>query len=181
MKIIEALKELKLITKKISDNNIRISQYAAVISNERPPLGDEETQKKAVAQLLQSNLDLWDYYMKLKRDIEYTNIMTQIDVGGYKIPISTAIQLVRKSGGREIHMGDLKRSIWLSLSTNEADARLRRMPPLAAATELPKIIPLFDEKKRNEDLQKWMEITSRISATLEVVNATADLIEAPEF
>jgi len=78
MKIIEALKELKLIIKKIEKNADNITQYSSLVSTERPVFGSETDQKNEVSSLIQANKDLMVRYIDLKIRIDRTNMETKV-------------------------------------------------------------------------------------------------------
>src|SRR6056297_2980857 len=96
MKIVEAMKELKLIEKKMVKNNDSIQKYSSQPSNERPYFQDESTQKKEVKNLVQSNRDLLSNYLELKKKIEKTNLETIVEMDGVKYAISDLLVLKRR-------------------------------------------------------------------------------------
>ena len=78
MKIIEALKKLKVIEKRMEKNKSQITQYASMISTERPIFDTEEKQRKEVSSLIQANIDLMKEYLDLKGKIEKNNITVKV-------------------------------------------------------------------------------------------------------
>jgi len=48
MKLVEAMKKLQIITKRMDSNTKDITRYSSIMSNERPEFGSEEEQKKEV-------------------------------------------------------------------------------------------------------------------------------------
>ena len=169
MKIIEGLKKLKLVEKKIDDNIRKIEQYSSTVSTERPFFGDEKHQEKEVDSLIQANKDLVTEYLKLKRQIEQTNLAITAEFDGVTYSLSDLLVLKRRLGNKLI-------ATHMALSTKYADNRLRQAPPEIDGKKA-QVIRLYDENKKNEQLSKLMEFTSNIDAFLEVKNAVTDMIE----
>lgn len=88
MMIIEGMKRLRVIKKRMASNIDSVNKYAAIISSERPMFGSEDEQKKEVKEIIQSNLDLLREYLKLKKRIERTNLQTVVEIGGVEYTIS---------------------------------------------------------------------------------------------
>lgn len=173
MKIIEALKELKLIEKKMESNIRNINQYASAVSTERPFFGDEESQKKEVSSLVQSNEDLVTRYLELKRKIEMTNLLVTAEFEGKKYALSDLLTLQRR-------LGEYRMRTYNALNTNYADTRIKVAPPELDGKKA-QVIRLYDERKKNESLASIMDLQSNISARLEVINATTDITEKIKY
>ena len=69
MKIIEALKKLKIIDDRMQRNINEIYQYAARVSTELAAFGDDVKQKAEVQSRVQSNKDLFLEYLKLNKSV----------------------------------------------------------------------------------------------------------------
>lgn len=170
MKIIEALKELKLIEKRIQGNQEQITKYASYISIDTPPLETESKQRAEVDSLIQANYDLILRYLELKQKIELTNLKVKVTLGGKDWTISQLISLRRG-------MGKFYISTLQALSPIVANKKFQELRQVEI-TNPPKAVLLWDEAKKNEQLKYWQqEVLDRIDPTLEIVNATTDLVE----
>lgn len=169
MKIIEAMKKIKLIEKKIDDNVRKIEQYSSSVSTERPFFGDEKSQQKEVESLVQANTDLVKEYLKIKRQIETTNLAVTAEFGGQSYTLSDLLVLRRRLGKKLLETYE-------AMNTRYADQRIK-FAPADADGKKAQVIRLYDERKKNENLQMLMEFMSNIDARLEVVNCTTDLVE----
>ena len=170
MKIIEGMKELKLIEKKMMANCQKIEQYSSTVSTERPFFENEKTQTKEVEQLVQANLDLGDRYLQIKRLIERTNLEITAEFDGKTYTLSDLLVIKRR-------MGERMMDTYKSLSSKYADARLK-LAPKDADGKLGVVVRLYDERKRNTEISKLLDFMSNIDARLEVINATTDLVGA---
>lgn len=170
MKVIEGMKELKLIEKKIADNATLIREYCGRLSNEMPRLGSDEEQKKKVAELIQSSEDLIQRYLKIKRDIEYTNIMTSVEHNGKKITISDLLVMKRKL----IAISELT---YRALDLTKVEDMVRKANSTRANDIT--VVKFFDENRKNEELSRLMDMKYNLDSRLEVVNAQTELMEAP--
>lgn len=169
MKIVEAMKKLKLIEKKIDDNIRKIEQYSSTVSTERPFFGDERTQQKEVESLVQSNTDLIKEYLTIKRQIENTNLKVTAEFGGQPYTLSDLLVLRRRMGKKMLETYE-------AMNSRYADTRIK-FAPADADGKKAQVIRLYDERKKNDNLQMLMEFMSNIDARLEVVNSTTDLVE----
>lgn len=171
MKIIEALKELPLIEKRIAQMISDINQYASLISSEEPALGTEDAHKKKVKGLKQKAFDLIRHYEKIKNTLEKTNCKVVVEIEGVKKTIREWIT-VRKDTGKLYsavfdafnikHATDLLNSVRIDVTKEGVNVSLKRM---------------YSEDEIKQEREKSDLIISRIDAALEVVNATTDLVE----
>jgi len=169
MKIIEALKKLKVIEKRMEKNRQQITQYASMISTERPIFDTEEKQRKEVSSLIQSNTDLMKEYLDLKGKIEKTNITVKVEMGGVQYSISDLLLIKRK-------MAKVMMSTYEALNTSAGQSRLRQVS-IGAGERSPQVVQLYDEKDKIAGLDKWQDLYHNIDSRLEVINATTDLME----
>lgn len=168
MKIIEALKDLKLIEKKIISNQQRINLLSSLLSNEKPLVWVSDKEQTAeVMSILQSIFDLEQDYLALKLQIENTNNATDVVINGQTKKITEWLTVLRKTQQFVLNTTHL-------VSTNRAQALLAKLP--AGNKEWIDIIPCFDEKKVTALFDKYRTTVDSISAKLEVVNATTDII-----
>lgn len=168
MKIIEGMKHLRLLEKRMDSNNQRINQYSAMVSNERPYFVDDEAQRKEINALKQSNKDLWQEFMLIKRHIELTNLYTIVELSGVKYFISDLLVLRRTL---KTYIEDT----FQSMNDKEAYYRLSKLQK-TGDTPLT-VIRYYDENKKHEELNSWQELFNSIDSRLEVVNAVTDLME----
>lgn len=168
MKLIEAMKRLKVIEKRIADNNKQVSSYCTILSTERPAFETEEAQKKEVKSLLQSSEDLIKEYLTLKRKIEKTNLVTEVTMNGTVYTIADLLVIKRK-------LAAIGQSVYTSLSDSGANSR--RGYAGGGATDKVQVVRLYDEKERNTKLLEWQNLYNEIDSRLEVINATTDVVE----
>ena len=167
MKIIECMKELKLIEKKIQSNAEQIQKYASAVTTERYPFDTEVEQRKAVTSLIQSSQDLMREYLKLKTRLDQTNLATMVMVEGTEDSIANWLIVRRK-------MGQAMAGTFAALNTREGDNRLRNAVPVDNTA--PQVITFYDEQDKNDMMAYWKNVVDRIDPILEVVNATTDLL-----
>jgi hypothetical protein len=167
MKLIEAMKKIKVIEKRIVDQTAKITEYAAKPSNEKPVFETEEKQKKEVKSLLQSNEDLLNDLLTLKTQVEYTNLVTKIEIDGKNFSISEMLVLKRKGA-------QLMKKTYEALNTTMLEHKIRNYSNQSKDISLDRF---YSEDEKNINLSKWQSIYDNIDSRLEVVNATIDLIE----
>jgi hypothetical protein len=170
MKLIEALKRLRIIEKRVKSQNADITRYASMINTERPLFETEDRQKKEVKSLVQSNMDLIKEYMSLKRKIELTNLGTFREMNSEKYSIADLLVIQRKS----YEMG---RSTFKSLNDSSSQSRLGNIRHMASEGKTPVVNRLYNEEDRIKGLKYWQDLYDSIGAILEIMNATVDLIK----
>lgn len=168
MKLIEAMKELKLIEKKMRTNSSRIQEYASLVSNQQPHFASEAEQKQQVDSLIQANLALHIRYLSLKRAIERTNLATTVKVGSFDLTLSDMLVLKRK-------LGVLVMETFQALNDSAAKSNLGYYSKMASDKGVT-IKKMFSEEKKYEALNAWQKLLSDIDSRLEVVNATTELV-----
>lgn len=169
MKLIEGMKTLKVIEKKMQHNAERINQYAAIVSSERPIFGTETEQRRQVEQLIQSNTDLAKQYLSLKKAVDLTNIQTQVTIGKETFSISDLLQIQR-------NVAKLMKTTYSALNDKQAEQRITTMRQ-PTTEKPPHVERMYDENEKYKGLQYWQGIEDEIETRLEVINATTDLIE----
>ncbi len=172
MMLIEGMKELKLLEKRMRDNTEKITKYSSGLSNEKETFGSEKKQRLEVSSLIQSNIDLFKHYLKLKTAIEKTNINTTIhfnDIGEFNLVELLAIRR---------RMSQPVLNTFHALTTREADNKMRvaRIPENVEV----QVVRYYDEEEKNNQLRKWMDFFDAIDGKLEVVNATTPLLLTEE-
>ena len=172
MTIIEGLKKLKLIEKRMQRNCSEITKYSSILSNEKPYFESEDQQRREVDQLIQANNDLEKEYCKIKAMIDYTNLVTMVQIDDENRSIHSWLTLLRKTGASLIQT-------YNSLTSREAEGRKNRFRD--HDSKPPMVIRLYDENKKRDGQRKWEDLISGkiISGRLEVINATTELVELP--
>jgi len=169
MKLIEGMKKLKVIEKKIQHNTQRINEYAAIVSSERPIFGTEVAQRTQIQELIQSNKDLASEYLSLKKRVDLTNIKSMVSIGKDTFSISDLLQIQR-------NVAKLMKETFSALNDREAQGRLQSIRQ-HSAEKPPHIDRMYDENEKHKGLQYWQGLEDEIETRLEVINATTDLIE----
>lgn len=173
MKIIEALKNLKTIQKRIEKNCLQIKEYCAYVSTETPPFETLEKQTSEVNSLVQANMDLEKEYLRLKKAIELTNLNVTVTIGERTYTITELISIKRVVS--KLHL-----ATYQSLNPAMAIAKLQQVfarNVQVDASNPPKIVVTFKEEERNKSIREWEEFVEKIDGKLEVVNAETDLQE----
>lgn len=170
MKVVEAMKRVKLNKQKIADLQAKLKQVCANLSHETP-LYPDTSQK--VREWLQSCRDLSQENVRLLCAIARTNLATSatICVGGQPVTKTVAEWVWRR---REYANLDL--ATWSCLT----DRGLKEGQS-NSTTGVPfeiKIIRHYDPAKRDEMVAMFKAESYEINSALEVVNAITDLIEA---
>lgn len=168
MKIIEALKKVKDLTRKASDLQQKISEHCAIMDYETPTYADQESQIK---EWLQAHGDIILEIEKLRIAIQKTNLATDvtIEIGDNKITKSIASWIHRRKD-----LSQLDLSCWRRLTDrNLKEGSLNQSNGLVKEV---KIKRFYDPKTRDNKLATYLSEPSQIDATLEVINAVTDLI-----
>lgn len=173
MTITEGLKKLRLIEKRILKNCTEIDKYSSILSVEKPIFDTEAKQREEVTKLIQANIDLELEYCRIKARIDYTNLVTYVQIDDDNRTIHDWLILLRKTGSLLIRT-------YNSLSTQEARRNQSRYG--SSNDKTPTVIRLYDENEKRSGQRKWEDLTSgkTIEGRLEVVNATTELLMPPE-
>jgi len=167
MKIIEGLKELRLLEKKIQQNQGRITAYASAVSTEKLPYEDEDRQSAKVQSLIQSTMDMVERYLRLKAALDRTNLQVVVTIEGQTRTIHEWIWLRRKLGMEVVQT-------YNALNDSAGSARLREAPTIEG--ERPQVLRFYTEEDKLAAIDKWQDIIHGIDPRMEVVNATTDII-----
>jgi len=169
MKVVEGMKTLKIIEKRMRANCQNITRYASMVNTEKALFESETRQEQEVKSLVQSNVDLMKEALKLKKQIELTNLKTSVQFGAEQFTISDLLFIKHK-------MGEMMLATFYAMNDTEGNKRLRNVPSFIEGRTT-QILRLYKEETRNEGLKKWQELIDNINIRLEVINATTDLIE----
>lgn len=169
--IVEGLKRLKAIEKRIDSNCIDIAKYASGLASARPLFESEEKQTQEVKSLVQSSMDLQVEYLRVKRQIELTNLNTQVTIAGETRPISDWLHIKRKTA-------DLAIATYRALNDTAAGGSRREergyaQSPTGGSSQ---IVRYFKESEKNAKLREWEDVKAAIDGRLEVINATTKLL-----
>jgi len=168
VKLIEGMKHLRVLEKRMGQQNQRINEYAALVSTEKPHFNNETAQKKEVQQLIQSNMDLVEEYLRTKRAVERTNLATVVAMGKKKYTISDLLVLKR-------NLEPLVTKTFEALNDRMAQVKMTQMQRVSG-DQVITINRMYDEAEKWKQLRYWQELFHEIDSRLEVVNATTDLI-----
>jgi len=173
MKLVEAMKKLRIIEKRMNENTKSITQYASMLSNEKSYFVTDQDQKNKVKELIQSNTDLMKEYLWLKRCIEKTNLETEMEMDGIKYTLSELLIIKRKMGATMLHTFD-------SLNDQSAKERMIQFRGVASDGKTPTIVRYYLENDKIEGKRVYQNLLDNIESRLEVQNATTELIEVPK-
>lgn len=169
--LVEGMKTLRVIEKKMTHNNTDIQRYASQVSTEKPYFETEEKQIGEVKKLVQSNTDLMHRYLNLKQRVEFTNLMTVVEMDGTNYTISELLIIQRK-------LASMMFMTFNSLNDNEGNARLRHTSTPQGATT-PHVVRFYKEEEKRSGARKWQDLMNNITTRLEVINATTPLLDLP--
>lgn len=171
MKLIEGMKQLKVIEKRMKSNAERINQYAAIVSSERPIFNTEVEQRKQVQSLIQANTDLAGEYLTLKKRVDFTNIQVRVSISKESYSISDLLQIRRV-------VGALMKGTYAALNDRLAEQRLiaTRVSSGQTGEKPPRVERMYDETEKYGGMQKWQDLLDEIETRLEVINATTELL-----
>ena len=169
MKIIEAMKKIKMLTEKASDLRGKVAQHSADLDYETPLYAD---QRKQVGEWLQAHTDIVKEISKLRIAVQRTNLATDV-------VITLGEKDVTKSIAEWIHrrrdLADLDAQAYRALT----DRGLKEGSIMQSTGQVKevRIRRYFDPVERDNKVELYRTEPQVIDATLEVINAITDLIE----
>lgn len=169
MKLIEALKQTKLLQRKADDLRDKVQKHSAHLSNETEVYKD---QKNQVAKWIQAHSDILKKILELRVDIQRTNLATNVAIA---IGVDTVTKSIAEWIHRRRDLAKEESMMWASLT----DRNLRE-GTIKQSTGEPlevKIIRCFDPAERDAKLEEYISEPTLIDARLEIINAVTDLIE----
>ena len=171
--LIEAMKKLRIIEKKMTNNAGSIQRYASMVSTEKTLFETDLKQRVEIKALIQSNKDLMERYLDFKKQIEYTNLFTTVEIGGINYAISELLVIKRKMAQKML-------DTFNSLNDHEGNKRLRGFSSSQNVTgERPHVVRFYKEEEKIAGLKVWQDLYDNITSRLEVVNATTPLMSLP--
>jgi hypothetical protein len=171
MKIIQAMKQLKELTVKAEDLREKVGKFCADLTIETPTYPD---QRATVMGWIQAHGDIVKRISELKLAIQRTNLATNvtIELDGKQVTKPIAAWIHRRRD-----LATLEHAMWSKLSDRNLKEQNLQTAPGGAVTEV-RIRRYFDPAERDSRRELYRSEPSTIDATLEVVNATTDLLEA---
>jgi len=162
------MKKMNIIEKNMDKNNADISKYCGGLSNMKPPFGSDEEQRKEVMKRIQSNSDYIKEYLRLKRQLEFTNLVVKVKINGVNYSLSELLVIKRR-------LGTKMEKTFTSLDVNRLNNNLNSMRD--SENKVPQVVQYYDEKFKNEELRKVQDLIDNITSRLETINATTPIIE----
>jgi len=175
MKIIEGLKKIKDLQRKADDIKAKVGQFCADIETEVPAYGTPEAQTKQIAEWLQSHRDIIKEIESLRIRIQKTNLAVEVAV-----EVSENVRVVKSIAAWIHRRKDLAKSeaqCWAILSNRNLQAKPYKKSITDEAVNVANVRKYYDQKERDKKVEEYTSEPSRIDATLEVTNATTDLLE----
>lgn len=170
MKLIQAMKQIKDLQLKADDLKKKIATHCVDLDFETPLYGAD--QKSQVDKWLQSVGDLYKEILRLRIAIQKTNLATMvtIELGGKQVEKNVAEWIHRR---RDLANSEME--LWKQLT----DRSLKEGMTKTTAGEVKevKIRRYYDPTERDTKIELFRSEPSIVDATLEVVNATTDLME----
>lgn len=169
MKIIEALKQLKLNTKKVADISARIALNSAKKSFEQSPYADPVAQVKEWCDQVEG---LSKRNSELTLAIARTNAATQvtIELEGKQVTKSITEWIYRRRHGVLMDIAAVKALTNRGLK----DEQIKQTDNTILET---KVVLHYDQKERDNRMDALQQEPTLIDTRLEMVNAVTDLLE----
>lgn len=171
MKLIQAMKKLKDLNIKAEDLRKKVAGHSADMSIETPTYAD---QKRQVSEWIQGHGDILKEVLHLRLSIQRTNLATRVDIelGGKHVSKTIAEWIHRRRD-----LAKLDQAMWQGLTDRNLKEQNVQTVQGGAVTEI-RVRRYYDPAERDAKVELYRSEPSVIDATLEVVNATTDLIES---
>jgi hypothetical protein len=167
MKLIEGMKNLKVLEKKIAHNTEYIMEYAALPSTRKPHFGTSEEQRKQVQSLIQSNIDMGKEYLALKSKVDMTNLKTNVQIGKETYTIADLLLIKRK-------IGKSMEYTYQALTDTKAEQQIAQNRSKDVPVQVERY---YNETDKHAGIQFWQNLQDEIEVRLETINATTELVE----
>lgn len=169
MKIIEALKKIKDLNRKLEDLKEKIGKHSADMDFETPVYPDQRAQ---IAAWVQGSVDIIREMERLKFCIHKTNLQTMVTI---TLGDNTITKSISQWIDRRKTLVALEESIYRKLTNRGLkDVNIQTS---TGTPQLSRVRVYFDAKDKDTKMSVLGEEPSLIDAKLEIVNATTDLIE----
>lgn len=171
MKLIQAMKQIKDLLKKAEDYRAKIRDNSAYLNIETPPYGDRQASQ--IDEWMQAHHDVVREIERLRLAVQRTNLATNvtIEIGGKQVTKPIAAWVHRRRDLSRLEMG-----AWGELTDRKLKESNIQTSPGGPVTEV-RIRRFFDVPNRDRHIELYRSEPSIIDGTLEVVNATTELIE----
>jgi len=170
MKIIEAMKRVKLNTSKINELRTRIGKASANTNHETPEYGAEQASK--IQEWLQAIHDLGQDNINLLVSIQRTNLVTMVPI---EIAGKTITRTIAEWVWRRREYSDVDLLAYQQLTDRGIKEGMASIPGQTEKLEV-KIVRHFDPSKRDAKITEYRGEKFQIDSALEIINATVDLI-----
>lgn len=172
MKLIEAMKMIKELQVKAEDLRGKVKQYCADLDFETPMYPD---QKRQVSEWIQAHSDILKNILALRTQIQRTNLGTKvtIELGGKSVTKAISEWIHRR---RDLATAEL--SMWTGLT--DKNLKEGQFLPATSPGVNPTPVKLrryYDPQERDKNIDLYRSEPGIIDRTLEVVNATTDVLE----
>ncbi len=170
MKLIEGMKLAKELQVKADDLRKKVGQHSAHLSIETPVYPD---QKKQVREWLQAHEDITRQIANLMLRVTKTNVLTKVKItlGTKEVEKPIAEWVLRRR-----LLAKLDEAAWTALGDRGLKEQAIKPTQDSVITQVT-IVRCFDPVERDNKITLYREEPGVIDRTLEVVNATTDLLE----
>jgi hypothetical protein len=174
VKIIEAMKKIKDMTQKADDLRTKVVLHSADLDYETPTYGTEQDQRAQVDSWIQAHHDLLREILHLRVAIQRTNLATgvAIELNGKAVTKTIAEWIHRRRD-----LAGLERAMWIGPMHKAQGLREGTVTTSAGEKREVRIRRYYDPKTRDERDEQFRSEPLQIDSTLEVVNATTELLE----
>lgn len=170
MTITEALAEIKTISKRIQSKREYVRTYMVRLESLKDPFEKDGGSAKMIEQEMQAIKDLEQRVVDLRREINFVNDTTQIEIEGVKRTISGWIIWRREvSPGRERFINDVR------LKLENARNQLRGQPIYLTKGQEEKpqdMVVNVDEAALAKEAEQLKNILGQLDGQLSLKNAT---------
>lgn len=171
MKIIEAMKKIKDMQRKADDIKEKVGKYCADLDCETPMYPD---QKREIAGWCQSYSDIMKEILHLRVSIQKTNILTEVTI---KLEDKFVTKTIAEWIHRRRDLAGNEEKLWRALTDKGLkETSVYQLTPGAPQGVVKRRL-YFDPSERDKMVERYRSEPSTIDSTLEIVNATTDLVE----
>lgn len=170
MTITEALAEIKTISKRITSKREYVCTYMVRLESLKDPFEKDGGSAKAIEQEMQAIKDLEQRIVDLRREINFVNDTTQIEIEGVSKTIAAWIIWRREvAPGRERFINDIR------LKLDNARNQLRNQPIYLTKGQEEKaqdMVVNVDEAALAKEAEQLKNILGQLDGQLSLKNAT---------
>lgn len=170
MKLIEGMKLAKELLIKADDLRKKIAANAAHLNIETPVYSD---QKKQIREWLQAHEDVVREIARLRVRVTKTNLATNVSI---TIGEKSVTKCITEWIARRKELAALDGQAWAALTDRGLKEQNLQTSQGGPVTEI-RIVRCFDPVERDAKVNTYREEPGLIDRTLEVVNATTDLLD----